>query len=504
MVADLKNKPIIFALALSLLASCSSDIATAYRSLDETVENIQDYHLAFERETDSLRRASASAVILFEKFRFYQADSAEVYLSKALDETQGADNNLKFSEVEFYASLRKYDKARSILNGIDRESLSPEELASFYKADLYLDGTMAVDEFIPEDVREKIMAERYEKRYHYINCAGIDPFEKVRRTGMQLYESGNAKEAVKILKELVDRSEDPLEKANSMYSLASAYKYLGDRTQREYWLARSASISLRIPVRNYLSLHELSNMLFEDNDLKRASRYCQVAMNDAIESKFNSKVINSSVSQLEIVKAVERQTKRESMFSILIIVVLVIMLMIVGLLLKKRSLQKKKIGEINKELSDANKIKDGYVFRYVVLSANYLKKVDEYRHEMRLALKNGGIDALKGMLRNTTDREMDYKSFYKIFDETFLGLFPDFVEKVNELLKPEARFSLKADKELSTGLRILAAIKLGFSDSGKIAEFLNCAPSSVYTHRSKIKRDALCDASIFEDMISKL
>jgi len=503
---NLKTVFLVYLAAMSFLSSCRSDVAAAFSDLDDAVESSCEYHRVFENQIDVLRSQGCSSSILFEKYRFYQADSAQVYLDKAMLELEGDEkqlNKLRFSEVEFYASLRKYDKAKTILSEFRLENLTSDELASFYKADLYLDGTMAVDEFIPDDVRERIIATRYEKRRVYINCPGIDPFEKIRRNGMQLYESGNAEEAVALLTKLVEDTSDPLQKANAMYSLASAYKYLGDRKKREYWLAKSAAISLRIPVRNYLSLHELSNMLFEDNDLKRASRYCQVAMNDAIESKFNSKVINSSVSQLEIVKAVERKTKRDTLLSAIIMIVLLSMLLIVGNLFWKTFAQKKKIYQINKELSIANKIKDSYVFRYMILSVHYLKKVDEFRHELRVALRNGGVDALKGMLRNQSDGEMDYKSFYKVFDETFLGLFPDFVENVNKLLKPEARFTLKSDKELSTGLRILAAIKLGFTDSGKIAEFLNCAPSSVYTHRSKIKKESLCGADVFEELIVK-
>lgn len=98
----------------------------------------------------------------------------------------------------------------------------------------------------------------------------------------------------------------------------------------------------------------------------------------------------------------------------------------------------------------------------------------------------------------------NYNEFYRIFDETFLGVFPDFVEDVNSLLREEARFSLSNKKELSTGLRILAVIRLGITDSGKIAQFLNCAPTSVYTHRSKIKKQALCPPEEFEKRLCQI
>ena len=45
---------------------------------------------------------------------------------------------------------------------------------------------------------------------------------------------------------------------------------------------------------------------------------------------------------------------------------------------------------------------------------------------------------------------------------------------------------------------------VGETDSGKIAQFLNCAPTSVYTHRSKIRKNALCPPGEFEERLSKI
>ena len=38
-----------------------------------------------------------------------------------------------------------------------------------------------------------------------------------------------------------------------------------------------------------------------------------------------------------------------------------------------------KLVEVNHDLADANKIKDSYVFRYMELSLQYLKKRDDYK-----------------------------------------------------------------------------------------------------------------------------
>lgn len=102
-------------------------------------------------------------------------------------------------------------------------------------------------------------------------------------------------------------------------------------------------------------------------------------------------------------------------------------------------------------------------------------------------------------LRSPSDVDRDYRDFYRIFDETFLGIFPDFVEQVNALLEEPARFPVRADRTLPTELRILAVMRLGITDSGRIAGFLNCASATVYTYRTKLRNSALGSRSDFEN-----
>lgn len=94
---------------------------------------------------------------------------------------------------------------------------------------------------------------------------------------------------------------------------------------------------------------------------------------------------------------------------------------------------------VNDHLRDANKIKDSYVFRYMQLATHYIGRVDEYRMELRKTAKTDGTEALMRKLRSPSDVDRSYRDFYRIFDETFLGIFPDFVERVNDLLEEPRR-----------------------------------------------------------------
>ena len=134
----------------------------------------------------------------------------------------------------------------------------------------------------------------------------------------------------------------------------------------------------------------------------------------------------------------------------------------------------------------------------------YLDRFDDFRNHIRSIAHSYGLEQAMKELRSREDMYREYDRFYTIFDETFLGIYPDFVEKVNALLKEDARFPIPASRQLRTELRILAVIKLGITESGKIATFLKCAPPTVYTYRAKLRNLAICDKDEFEDLVRQI
>ena len=117
-------------------------------------------------------------------------------------------------------------------------------------------------------------------------------------------------------------------------------------------------------------------------------------------------------------------------------------------------------------------------------------------------LKKESSDALMKELRNPTVMYEEYENYFKVFDETFLSIYPDFIEKLNSLLREEERIVCKSNS-LPTEARIMAAIRLGVTQSGKIATFLKCSPATVYTYRTKL-RNAAISKDEFEELVKSL
>ena len=96
----------------------------------------------------------------------------------------------------------------------------------------------------------------------------------------------------------------------------------------------------------------------------------------------------------------------------------------------------------------------------------------------------------------------ELKEFYANFDMTFLQLFPNFVEEFNALLVEPMQ--PKAGELLNTELRIFALIRLGITDSTKIAQFLRYSVTTIYNYRTRVRNKALGERDEFETKVMQI
>ena len=68
----------------------------------------------------------------------------------------------------------------------------------------------------------------------------------------------------------------------------------------------------------------------------------------------------------------------------------------------------------------------------------------------------------------------------------------------------EGKITPKKGDLLTPELRIFALVRLGISDSVKIAEFLHYSPQTIYNYRLKIRNKAKCSKEEFLERISEI
>ncbi len=123
---------------------------------------------------------------------------------------------------------------------------------------------------------------------------------------------------------------------------------------------------------------------------------------------------------------------------------------------------------------------------------------------MNKLLSAGKIEDLRKNLKSTEMIDGELKAFYRNFDTTFLKLFPTFVDDFNKLLKPDERIVLNKDGLLNTELRIFALIRLGITDSVKIAQFLRYSVTTIYNYRVKTRNKALGNRKELEERVMEI
>ena len=130
--------------------------------------------------------------------------------------------------------------------------------------------------------------------------------------------------------------------------------------------------------------------------------------------------------------------------------------------------------------------------------------VQQDENRIRKLLKQGrAAELLQDMTASSRAQEA-LDNFYRIFDDTFLGLYPDFVEQFNALLRPEGRLYPKKSGQLTTELRIFALIRLGINDSKQIASLLHYSLSTIYNYKVSVKNSALGDREKFEEAVKMI
>ena len=159
---------------------------------------------------------------------------------------------------------------------------------------------------------------------------------------------------------------------------------------------------------------------------------------------------------------------------------------------------------VNTDLAEANEVKEEYIGLFLAMCSSYIDKLKSYQRNIKRKLTAGKYSEILTEVSSTDYIDTELKSFYEMFDKAFLQLYPNFVEEFNELLKPDKRIILSKDERLNTELRIFALIRLGITESSRIAALLRYSANTIYNYRARVKNYALDNREEFEEKIKTI
>ena len=140
---------------------------------------------------------------------------------------------------------------------------------------------------------------------------------------------------------------------------------------------------------------------------------------------------------------------------------------------------------------------------FINLCYQYIERLNNQRKLVIRKIKAKQQQELLSILSSSKRSVEENQNFFFHFDKIFLSLYPSFVTELNTLLVPEAQILLKDENELTPSLRVAALIRLGVTESAKIAGILSYSPQTIYNYRSTLKNNAI-DKDHFEENLQKL
>lgn len=522
--------------------------------LREQLSNAKDDH----QRVDLLRE-------MFDEYLSYNTDSAYNINIRQLELARRLkDKNLLLSvhlnRANIYSNTGMYHETLLLIDSIKRTELPDYLLPYYYHTMRTVYGRLTdYATFQPEKAHYEKLTDVYRDSLLLANKDNKFIYTLIKADHLNVH--GNPHEAIKILQAYINNNNlSEHDQAIFAWSLSEAYGKINDYTNQKKYLLISSISDIKSAVREYVSLRQLALMLYKEGDLDRAYKFLSIAVSDASKCNARQRIIelNESypmIDQIYVEKISEQKKTLEH--TVITIIVLLVILLILLIFMRKQMIKianerlkvqqaNNKLNELNEQLKDSNnklnsivqqlnesndklnilncrlqqsnldlkqancaiseisELKEVYIGKYMEQSLAYIEMLDNYRKSIGKLLTNDKIDELKKKIKSSSMIDDEFKAFYAQFDKTFLNLFPSFVHDLNNLLLPEEAIIPRKPGQLNSELRVYALIRLGVTDSDKIARFLRFSLTTIYNYRTKVRNKARGDRNQLEAEVAKI
>lgn len=528
-------------LSSALTAAAQGMMEKLLAGLDRTIDSIPLYEQRKQKQIHLLKESlrSKGSLSLQEEYRLnmrlygqyeaYICDSAMYYANRNIEIARRLGdisllNAMKIKKANLLGKTGLYGEGVKLLHSIGKPTLTRDELAEYYAtlADISL---YCAEYAVGTEYNNEYLKQLYIYRDSVLSVAVPGTYRYVTTLAPQTLERGNGKRAAQLLEDYLPEL-DPRTRQYAVASsiLAFIYNSIGDKEKYGEYLVRSAMADIRSVVKENNSMRVLAELLYAENQLKRADKYMKHSMEDA--NFYNARLRNVQAAKMLPIIDRAYQMERERNLVVLKMLLAAVTLLALSLVAavchvvrqrRKLLLANAELNtlngklvdvntrqhETNLQLQEANLIKEKYVGHFMSRCSVYIGKLDAYRRMLNKLAAANKREELVRMLKSSEHVNEELKDFYRSFDNSFLDIFPDFVERFNALLPAEERVHPKKNERLTTVLRVFALIRLGITDSALIAGFLHYSITTIYTYRSKMKNCSLCKDT-FEDEIMKI
>ncbi|MCD8029736.1 MAG: DUF6377 domain-containing protein [Bacteroides sp.] len=534
---------LLLLLVVSSVAHSRNETQLILSELDNAIKHKQVYVVQKEEKIENIKRLLTPDISplqeyhlnenLSKEYQKFKLDSAIHYANRNLEIARALHNEAlsyaaRIQLATLYSSSGKYRESEYLLRNIDRQALPTELLAAYYDA-WYL---------FFRHYASNVQTSGYDSQIYQYGDSLLGQL----KPGTSKYIITKAEKDISLKKyqvaqesllELLHTTEaDTPDYAMITYLLGYIHRHNDEMEAAVRYFALSARADLINSLKDNASMQILSSIFYDRGDINQAYKYVQSAIEDAVYCNVQFRTIQSSEFYTIINTAyLGKEAKQKSQLQRYLTLISVLsFFLIFAVVYVYRQMKKvshiraelhetnEKLRELNVEMSDANKqlneknellseanlIKEEYIAHFFDLCSAYISKLENYRKSLNKKANDRQLDELFRMLKSTRLVENELEELYSNFDTIFINLYPTFVEEFNALLIDEERVTPKPGELLNTELRIFALIRLGITDSVKIAAFLRYSLSTIYNYRTKARNKAAVSRDEFEKMVMRI
>jgi hypothetical protein len=344
-------------------------------------------------------------------------------------------------------------------------------------------------------------------------------------TGLRDIKAGDRNHAQAVFRELLSHPDLTLHQlAVTTSTLSDIYITNGQPDSAIVLLIRAAIADIQSSTKETAAIFNLAQLLYKKGDVRNASSYIEVAIRDAIfYGARQRKVQVSAILPLIEAEKISRVEVQKSVFltwsiiaTILLLAVIVLAIIVLRQLGRLQTAQRiiteahnkeqaanQRLIETNNKLSEANKIKEEYIGYFFNADSESFDKIGQFKKALEQKIAYRKWDDVITLV-NSTNPKKEKEELLRNFDKVFLKLFPDFIQRFNDLFREEDKIQQKDNELLNTDLRIFALIRMGIHENEKIARILEYSVNTINTYKTRIKNKSILPNDEFEQRIMEI
>lgn len=536
-------------ISICFSAFCAqADNNKLYQQLDSVIAHRADYHALKDKELQNVKLSATYVTDAEEKLRLYEQlvngyspyiyDSAMVYVQKGThlaQQTNHSDyyNRFQMLKARLYVFRGFYIEAKECL---EKLNIPPSDIYQNY---LYNCAQCTLYFSLNAYGENSEFSEHYKKLFNQYITKALYYYSKqdaqyYHLKGVQLYLSdGPLKDISACLNKAMSltKPNNPLY-GMSAFVLSKAYRKYKQYELQERYLLLAAMSDVMSSSNESFALQDLALLLYKNkNNIDKAQVYINLALKDTNVVNNRLRRVNLYNNFNVLLSAYTDKLEQQAVWhkSALVCIIVLLGVVIANVVYVKRKNQQLKQKEqklkalteqlysinsqqkkVNKALASTNSELENTITKrenmanaFINLCYQYIERLDNLRKLVIRKIKANQQQELLSMLSSSKRTEEANQNFFLQFDKIFLSLYPSFITELNTLLVPEAQIQLKDENEFTPPVRVAALIRLGITESAKIAGILSYSPQTIYNYRSTLKNNAI-DKDHFEENLQKL